>query len=238
MSSFVIFATKNGTVWLRPIPASFIRAMCGTARGPCSSSLRRQRPPWPRVSARGGLREGAAAGDVDDDVIALAASRESPLLRVVDDPIGAERSHELDVVCRAHGRDVCAERLGDLHRERPDSARGAVDEHLLSGLYPPVVAQRLQGGDRCDRDVTPPPRTRGERASARAWPRAQRRTRPTTRLRCRTPRHRAGTPRRPCRRLRPSPRDRLRRSCSSGCAGRHPSPARTRGLSRSTTRQG
>src|SRR5207244_2720560 len=40
--------------------------------------------------------------------------------------------------------DLGAERFGDLHRERPDTARRAVDQNFLSGLNVPFVAQTLQ----------------------------------------------------------------------------------------------
>ena len=45
---------------------------------------------------------------------------------------------------------ICAERLGDLHRERAHASRRAVDQDLLSRLDLALVAQTLQGGDRRD----------------------------------------------------------------------------------------
>ena len=74
------------------------------------------------------------------------------LLRVVDDAVCAERSRLLDVPRRADGRDVRAERLGDLHRVRADASRRAVDQHLLPGLQLAVVAERLERCDRRDRN--------------------------------------------------------------------------------------
>ncbi len=42
--------------------------------------------------------------------------------------------------------------FGDLHRERADAARRAVDQDLLPGPHPGLVPQRLQGGDRGNRN--------------------------------------------------------------------------------------
>ena len=72
-------------------------------------------------------------------------------LRVVDDVVGAERAHQLDVARAAHAGDFGAVVLGDLHGERADAAGRAVDQHLLSRLDLALVAQALQCGDRRDR---------------------------------------------------------------------------------------
>ena len=69
----------------------------------------------------------------------------------VDDMVGAERADQLDVANAAHAGDVSAEGLGDLHGERADASRCAVDQHRLAGLHLADVAQALQGGDGRDR---------------------------------------------------------------------------------------
>ena len=72
-------------------------------------------------------------------------------LRVVDDVVGAERARLLDVPRAAHRRHLGAERLRDLDGKRADAAGGAVNEHVLSGLHLPVVAEPLQRRERRDR---------------------------------------------------------------------------------------
>ena len=49
---------------------------------------------------------------------------------VVDDVIGAERTHELDIAAAAHAGDFGAHRLGDLYGECADAARSAIDAAL------------------------------------------------------------------------------------------------------------
>ena len=67
------------------------------------------------------------------------------VLRVVDDLVGAELAHELDIR-RAAGRDdVRAEVLRHLHGEMSDAARRADDEHALAGNELRIVDQRLHG---------------------------------------------------------------------------------------------
>ena len=90
--------------------------------------------------------ERAIADVVEDEVVALARSREI-LLRVVDHVVGAERAHQLDVARAADAGDFGAEVLGDLHGECADAARCAVDQHLLSRLDAAMVAQALQRGE-------------------------------------------------------------------------------------------
>ena len=69
---------------------------------------------------------------------------------VVDDAVRAERLDQVDVPRAADAGDLRSERLGDLHGERPDATGGAVDQDFLSRLNLPLVAKRLEGGDRRD----------------------------------------------------------------------------------------
>ena len=70
--------------------------------------------------------ERVLADRVEDDVVRLAVLREV-LARVVDDVVGAERPHELDVLRVADGRDLGAEVLRQLHGGGADGSGGAVD---------------------------------------------------------------------------------------------------------------
>ena len=97
------------------------------------------------------LRPRAAAGDVEDEVVAPIAPGEV-LGGVVDDVVGSESASLLDVGGAAHGRHLGSERLRDLDRERADCARGAVDQHLLTGLDPALVTKPLQRGQPGDAD--------------------------------------------------------------------------------------
>src|SRR5439155_18064282 len=72
------------------------------------------------------------------------------LLRVVDDLVRAERTHDLDVPRSRRCGHVCAERLRDLDRERPDAAACAVDDDALPGLDAADVAETLERRRRCD----------------------------------------------------------------------------------------
>src|SRR5436190_15999059 len=84
-----------------------------------------------------------ASGDVGDQVVALALTREV-LAGVVEHAVGAEGPRLLDVACAAHSCDVGAERLRDLDGERADTARGAVDQHALARLEIAVVSEALE----------------------------------------------------------------------------------------------
>src|SRR5712692_6651939 len=73
------------------------------------------------------------------------------LLGVVNDVSCADGSDHLYVPRTAYAGDCCAERFGDLHRERPHASRRTVHQPLLSPLTPYLVAQSaypktLQGG--------------------------------------------------------------------------------------------
>ena len=91
------------------------------------------------------------ADRVEDDVVRLAVLREV-LLQVVDDLVGAERAHELDVLRVADRGDVGAEVLGELHSRRPDRPGGAVDEDALpfqiAGLSQARERERRSVADR------------------------------------------------------------------------------------------
>ena len=110
--------------------------------GRVSSAVGDQDPGRRECAARVGHR--VVAHVVEDDVIALAA-RPEVLPRVVDDVIGADRAKQLQVLRAAHAGHLGAERLGDLHGERADATRRAVDQDLLSWLNPAIVAKELQG---------------------------------------------------------------------------------------------
>src|SRR3989442_5787733 len=74
---------------------------------------------------------------VEDDVVGLAVLGEV-FPRVVDDPVGPERSYELEVLRAAHRGDVGAEILGQLQPCGADGAGRAVDEDRLP---PPEICQ-------------------------------------------------------------------------------------------------
>ena len=57
------------------------------------------------------------------------------LAAVVDDDVGAELAHEVDVAGADRGGDRGAEVLGELDRDRPDSAGAGVDEDPLPRLH-------------------------------------------------------------------------------------------------------
>jgi hypothetical protein len=59
--------------------------------------------------------------------------------------VRAERADQLRVAPAAHGRDLGAERLRDLDRERPDATRRAVDEDVLTRLERAMGPDRLEG---------------------------------------------------------------------------------------------
>mmetsp|Transcript_7630 Transcript_7630/g.18952 ORF Transcript_7630/g.18952 Transcript_7630/m.18952 type:complete len:216 (+) Transcript_7630:175-822(+) len=78
------------------------------------------------------------ARDVEDLVVAPALGARSgvdALRAIVNDHVRPEGAHHLDVLRGAHAGHVRAHRLGQLHRERADAARGAVDQHALAGSH-------------------------------------------------------------------------------------------------------
>ena len=68
-----------------------------------------------RLQRASAAPERLLADGVEDDVVRLAVLREV-LLQAVDHAIRPKRAHELDVLRVAHGRDVGAELLRELHR--------------------------------------------------------------------------------------------------------------------------
>ena len=163
------------------------------------------------------------AADVEDDVVALAILADVAV-RVVDDVIGSQRPHEVQLLRARHGRDVRSEGLGDLHGEGPDASRCADHEDVLTCLHTPMVAQRLKSRDGRDRhggglleaQVRRHPR---ELVRFRA-----RRTRQTKHCKCRTPPRPVRGPspsHRPPRRPRPSPNPARRPSAYAARSRRH-----------------
>ena len=95
--------------------------------------------------------ERRVAADVEDEVVPNRAGREV-LRRVVDDVVGAERRHEVELRGAAHSGDIGGQGLGQLHRIASDSPGGTDDENSLPGLDPAGVGQGLQSRACRDRD--------------------------------------------------------------------------------------
>lgn len=92
--------------------------------------------------------ERVLADRVEDDVVRLAVPSEV-LLGVVDDLVGAERPHDLDVLRVAHCSHVRIEVPGQLHRRSADRPRRAVDEDSL----PLAETYQSQAGQCVDHPV-------------------------------------------------------------------------------------
>src|SRR5262249_26245625 len=86
----------------------------------------------------------------ENQVIAFSTFGEI-FLGVINDPVGADGSDHVQIRGAAHAGYLCAKRLGDLHRERPDASGRAVNQDLLTGLKFSVVAKTLQRGESSDR---------------------------------------------------------------------------------------
>ena len=97
-----------------------------------------------RATPRQRVELGVAAERVEHHVEVARGDR---ALRVVEDLIGAERAHQLDVLGAGGREDLGAEVLGELDRERADAASAGVDQHALPGLHRGDLAQRLQRGE-------------------------------------------------------------------------------------------
>src|SRR2546423_1005626 len=80
---------------------------------------------------------------VEDEVVAFLTLGEV-LPGVVDDMVSADRSDHVDVLRAAHACHLGTERFGDLHRERSEASRRAVDQNLVTWLDLPLVAKQLQ----------------------------------------------------------------------------------------------
>ncbi len=89
--------------------------------------------------------------DIEDHVEALPPTGEV-LERAVDDVVCADGPDRVHLAGAADAGDFRAERFLDLYGEGANASRGADDEHLLTGLDPPVVAHSLQRGERRDRN--------------------------------------------------------------------------------------
>ncbi len=92
------------------------------------------------------------ADRVEDDVVRLAVLGEV-FLRVVDHPVGSERSHELEVLGVTHRGDVGFEVPGELHPRGADGPGRAVDEDPLAlpQICPSQAPQCVESSvaDRC-----------------------------------------------------------------------------------------
>src|SRR3989442_15319032 len=73
-------------------------------------------------------------------VVTLPAFSEI-LPSIVNDLLCADGSHHLHISRAAYAGDLCAERLGDLHRERTHASRRPVNHNLLPRLNVALVAQ-------------------------------------------------------------------------------------------------
>ena len=104
-----------------------------------------------RVSARRRCDERAVPCDVEDDVVAVTTVDEV-LARVVDDAVGADRSHQFRFRCAGNPSHLGAERLGQLDGERPHASPRADDQDSLTGSNLPLVANGLEGGVARDGD--------------------------------------------------------------------------------------
>src|SRR5580704_14419859 len=67
-------------------------------------------------------------------------------LRIIDDPVCADRSNHLHIPGAADADDVSAERFRDLHREGTYASSCTVNQDLLPGPNVPLVAETLQRG--------------------------------------------------------------------------------------------
>jgi hypothetical protein len=93
------------------------------------------------------VRQPPVAADVDDHVVAAPAGYRI-LAGVVDNVVGADRSHQIRLGRAADPGDLGAEGLGDLHGERAHASGRADDQYVLSRPQVRVVADGLQGGGR------------------------------------------------------------------------------------------
>ena len=77
---------------------------------------------------------------IEKQVVTLPALGEI-LLGVINDPIRADGSDHVHIPRTAYAGHLCAERLGDLHRERTHASRRTVNQDLLARLNLSLVAQ-------------------------------------------------------------------------------------------------
>ena len=86
---------------------------------------------------------------IEEQVITSPEPREV-LARVIYDLIGANGPHHLHVPSAAHPGHLCAEGLGDWHRERAHAARRAINQDLYSRPNVSLVAKTLQRREASD----------------------------------------------------------------------------------------
>ena len=89
--------------------------------------------------------------DVINQIITLTVPGEI-LSRVVNDVVRANGTRRFQIPRAAHTSDFGPKRLRNLHRKRPHTAGRTIDENLLPGLDPSLIAKPLQSGDRSHRD--------------------------------------------------------------------------------------
>src|ERR1019366_4863023 len=87
---------------------------------------------------------------VENEVVTLPALSEI-FLGVINDPICAEGSDHVHIPRTAYAGHICAERLGDLHRERTHASGRTVNQDPLPRLDLSLVAETLQCGECRDR---------------------------------------------------------------------------------------
>jgi len=83
---------------------------------------------------------------IEDKVVTLPTLGKV-LLGIIDDLVCADRSDHVHVPRAADAGHVRAERLGDLHGERPHASRRTVDQDLLPWLDLALIANSLEGGE-------------------------------------------------------------------------------------------
>src|SRR5579859_3196375 len=86
------------------------------------------------------------ADGIEDDIVCLAV-RGEVFLRVVDHPVGTERTREAEILCVAHGGDISSEVLRQLHSRGADRSGRAVDKDPLPlpGMCGSQARQCIEG---------------------------------------------------------------------------------------------
>src|SRR6266436_2229845 len=83
---------------------------------------------------------------VENQIVALRSFGEI-FSRVVNCRVCPNGSNHVDISSAAHSGHICAERLGDLHREGTHASRRTINQDLLPRLKLSLVAKTLQGGE-------------------------------------------------------------------------------------------
>ena len=97
------------------------------------------------------VRERAVSHIVEDDVVAPPTFRKV-LFSVINDMVCTDRSDHVHVFCAADPCNFCSERLGDLNSEGSHTARGTIDQDLLTWPNLPRIAETLEGGKCCGKN--------------------------------------------------------------------------------------